>query len=42
MACAEQLGYRIKLLGVAKRRDDGVELRVQPALVPKPRICWRR
>ena len=38
VACAEQLGYRIKLLGVAKRRDDhgvqGVELRVQPALVP--------
>jgi len=34
VACAEQLGFRIKLLGVAKRRDDGVELRVQPALVP--------
>ncbi len=38
VACAEQLGYRIKLLGVAKRRVDdgvqGVELRVQPALVP--------
>lgn len=38
VACAEQLGYRIKLLGVARRRDDpgvqGVELRVQPALVP--------
>jgi len=34
VACAEQLGYRIKLLGVAKRRPDGVELRVQPALVP--------
>ncbi|WP_422844431.1 homoserine dehydrogenase [Acidovorax sp. M2(2025)] len=38
VACAEQLGYRIKLLGVAKRRKegdvDGVELRVQPALVP--------
>ena len=34
VACAEQMGYRIKLLGVAKRRDDGVELRVQPALVP--------
>ena len=34
VACAEQLGYRIKLLGVAKRRDDGVELRVQLALVP--------
>ena len=34
VACAEQLGYRIKLLGVARRRPDGVELRVQPALVP--------
>ena len=38
VACAEQLGFRIKLLGVAKRRTqgdaDGVELRVQPALVP--------
>ncbi|EJE52579.1 homoserine dehydrogenase [Acidovorax sp. CF316] len=34
VACAEQLGYRIKLLGVARKRPDGVELRVQPALVP--------
>ena len=34
VACAEQLGYRIKLLGIARRRDEGVELRVQPALVP--------
>lgn len=34
VACAEQLGYRIKLLGVARKRSDGVELRVQPALVP--------
>ncbi|WP_184855258.1 homoserine dehydrogenase [Acidovorax soli] len=35
VACAEQLGYRIKLLGVARKRDNGgVELRVQPALVP--------
>lgn len=38
VACAEQLGFRIKLLGVARRRKegdaDGVELRVQPALVP--------
>ncbi|SCX67047.1 homoserine dehydrogenase [Variovorax sp. EL159] len=34
VACAEQLGYRIKLLGVARRKADGVELRVQPALVP--------
>ena len=38
VACAEQLDYRIKLLGVARRRKegdaDGVELRVQPTLVP--------
>ncbi|WP_332774683.1 homoserine dehydrogenase [Polaromonas sp.] len=34
VACAEQLGFRIKLLGVARRQADGVELRVQPALVP--------
>lgn len=31
---AEQLGYRIKLLGVARRSAEGVELRVQPALLP--------
>jgi len=30
---ARELGYRIKLLGVAKRRDDSVELRVHPCLV---------
>jgi homoserine dehydrogenase len=35
---AEQLGYRIKLLGVAKRREDGVELRVHPTLVPAKRL----
>ena len=36
VACAEQLGYRIKLMGVARRSSGGkgVELRVQPALVP--------
>ncbi|KQO27060.1 homoserine dehydrogenase [Acidovorax sp. Leaf76] len=44
VVCAEQLGFRIKLLGVARRREhgdgvngdgaDGVELRVQPALIP--------
>jgi homoserine dehydrogenase len=31
---AERLGYRIKLLGITKRRVEGVELRVHPALVP--------
>ncbi|MCP5276911.1 MAG: homoserine dehydrogenase [Thiobacillus sp.] len=35
---AEELGYRIKLLGVAKRRDTGVELRVHPTLVPEKRL----
>jgi homoserine dehydrogenase len=32
---AEDLGYRIKLLGIAKRRADGVELRVHPTLIPE-------
>lgn len=31
---AERLGYRIKLLGITKRRREGIELRVHPALVP--------
>jgi homoserine dehydrogenase len=35
---AEQLGYRIKLLGITRRRDDGVELRVHPTLVPAQRL----
>ena len=37
---AEQLGYRIKLLGITKRRDDagGIELRVHPTLVPGKRL----
>jgi len=35
---AEQLGYRIKLLGVSKRRDSGIELRVHPTLVPAKRL----
>ncbi|MFY9509801.1 MAG: homoserine dehydrogenase [Rubrivivax sp.] len=37
---AEQLGYRIKLLGITKRRDDagGIELRVHPTLVPASRL----
>ena len=36
---AEHLGYRIKLLGIAKRRDgEGVELRVHPTLVPARRL----
>ncbi|KAF7599060.1 MAG: homoserine dehydrogenase [Candidatus Dactylopiibacterium carminicum] len=35
---AEQLGYRIKLLGIAKRRETGVELRVHPTLIPSSRL----
>jgi homoserine dehydrogenase len=35
---AEQLGYRIKLIGIAKRRAEGVELRVHPSLVPAKRL----
>ena len=35
---AEQLGYRIKLLGITKRRDTGIELRVHPTLVPSKRL----
>ncbi len=31
---AERLGYRIKLLGITKRRTEGIELRVHPALIP--------
>ncbi|RRS06027.1 homoserine dehydrogenase [Aquabacterium soli] len=35
---AEQLGYRIKLLGIARRRDSGIELRTHPTLVPMRRL----
>jgi homoserine dehydrogenase len=35
---AEKLGYRIKLLGITKRRDQGIELRVHPTLVPTKRL----
>ncbi|MBB2484584.1 homoserine dehydrogenase [Mitsuaria sp. WAJ17] len=39
---AEQLGYRIKLLGIARRRSDvaggGIELRVHPTLIPTQRL----
>ncbi len=35
---AEQLGYRIKLLGIAKRTAKGIELRVHPTLVPMQRL----
>jgi homoserine dehydrogenase len=35
---AEQLGYRIKLLGITRRREHGIELRVHPTLVPSKRL----
>ena len=38
IAYAEQLGYRIKLLGITKRQPRGIELRVHPTLVPARRL----
>src|SRR5512145_342492 len=35
---AETLGYRIKLLGIARRASNGIELRVHPTLVPARRL----
>ena len=35
---AEELGYRIKLLGITKRVKTGIELRVHPTLVPTRRL----
>ena len=35
---AEELGYRIKLLGITKNTDKGVELRVHPTLIPEKRL----
>ncbi len=35
---AEELGYRIKLLGITKRTEKGIELRVHPTLVPARRL----
>lgn len=35
---AEKLGYRIKLLGIARRRPGGIELRVHPTLIPSRRL----
>jgi homoserine dehydrogenase len=35
---AEQLGYRIKLLGITKRTSQGIELRVHPTLIPMSRL----
>jgi homoserine dehydrogenase len=35
---AEELGYRIKLLGITKHTEKGIELRVHPTLVPTRRL----
>src|SRR5690348_2485081 len=35
---AEELGYRIKLLGITKRTPRGIELRVHPTLIPTRRL----
>lgn len=35
---AEELGYRIKHLGISRRTDKGVELRVHPTLIPERRL----
>ncbi|OUS14836.1 homoserine dehydrogenase [Gammaproteobacteria bacterium 50_400_T64] len=35
---AEELGYRIKHLGIAKQREEGVELRVHPTLIPERQL----
>lgn len=35
---AEELGYRIKLLGITRRAAKGIELRVHPALIPERRL----
>ena len=35
---AEQLGYRIKLLGITKKVPSGIELRVHPTLIPTKRL----
>jgi homoserine dehydrogenase len=35
---AEALGYRVKLLGIARRNEEGIELRVHPTLIPERRL----
>ncbi|HEY9099669.1 MAG TPA: homoserine dehydrogenase [Thiobacillus sp.] len=35
---AEELGYRIKLLGISRRAENGIELRVHPTLIPERRL----
>jgi homoserine dehydrogenase len=38
VAYAEELGYRIKHLGIARRTAEGIELRVHPTLIPARRL----
>ena len=38
VAYAEELGYRIKHLGIARRSNNGIELRVHPTLIPERRL----
>jgi len=38
VAYAEELGYRIKHLGIARKAENGVELRVHPTLIPERRL----
>ncbi len=38
VAYAEQLGYRIKHLGVSRKTDKGIEMRVHPTLIPERRL----
>jgi homoserine dehydrogenase len=38
LSYAEELGYRVKHLGVAKQSDAGIELRVHPTLIPEGRL----
>lgn len=35
---AEELGYRVKLLGITKHSENGIEIRVHPALIPEKRL----
>ena len=35
---AQELGYRVKLLGISKKAEAGVELRVHPTLIPEKRL----
>ena len=38
VAYAGMLGYRVKLLGIARRTAEGIEMRVHPALIPETRL----